>query len=103
MKANKSKTKTVVVAIDYADPDISTDVVDQVHLSNGVTLLLDSGKPTYNVFDQALGPVEVGAEYVKTIVEGDEGDYRTHIFKNESVSIDIAQADPRPKPENSTE
>lgn len=87
MKANKSKT--VVVAIEYADSEVSTDVVDQVHLSNGVTLLLDAGKPTYNVYDQSLGPVEVGSEYVKTIVEGDEGDYRTHIFKNESVSIDI--------------
>ena len=81
--------KIIIESIDYADPDISTDVVDQVHLSNGTTLLLDSGKPTYNVYDQSLGPVEVGAELVQTIVEGGEGAYRTQILKNESVSIDI--------------
>lgn len=88
-KPMNTMKKIIIKSIDYADPDISTDVVDQVHLSNGTTLLLDSGKPTYNVYDQSLGPVEVGAELVQTIVEGDEGDYRTHIFKNESVSIDI--------------
>ena len=52
-----------------------------VHRTNGYI--------THNNYDQSLGPVEVGAELVQTIVEGDEGDYRTHIFKNESVSIDI--------------
>ena len=78
--------KIIIESIDHAD---DFDVVDQVHLSNGKTLLLDAGYITHNNYDQSLGPVEVGAELVQTIVEGDEGDYRTHIFKNESVSIDI--------------
>jgi hypothetical protein len=78
--------KIIIESVDYAD---DFDVVDQVHLSNGKTLLLDAGRPTFNIYDQSLGPVEVGAELVQTIVEGGDGDYRTHIFKNESVSIDI--------------
>jgi len=81
--------KKIIIAVDYADSENSTDVVDQVRLSDGTTLLLDAGKPTFNIYDQSLGPVEVGAELVQTIVEGEDGDYRTHIFKNESVSIDI--------------
>jgi hypothetical protein len=81
--------KIIIESVDYADSENSTDVVDQVHLSNGTTLLLDAGRPTFNIYDQSIGPVEVGAELVQTIVEGGDGDYRTHIFKNESVSIDI--------------
>jgi len=73
-------SRTKIEAIDYADPENPTDVVDLVHLSDGATLQLDAGKPTHDIYDQAIGDVEVGAELVETIVEGD-GEYRTHLFK----------------------
>jgi len=74
-------SRTKIESIDYADPENPTDVVDLVHLSDGVTLHIDAGKPTHIIYDQAIGDVEVGAELVETIVEGDGGEYRTHLFK----------------------
>ncbi len=86
--------KTKIESIDYADPDISTDVVDLVHLSDGVTLHIDAGKPTHNIYDQAIGDVEVGAELVETIIEGDGGEYRTHLFKTKEVSYIYLPVEP---------
>ncbi len=71
--------KTKIEAIEYADPENPTDVVDLVHLSDGATLHIDAGKPTHNIYDRAIGDVEVGAELAETIVDGSE--YRTHVFK----------------------
>lgn len=85
----KKQNKATIESIDYADPDITTDVVDLVHLSDGVTLHIDAGKPTHNIYDQSLGPVIIGAELTRTIVEGPNGEFRTHVFGNDEVSIDI--------------
>ena len=78
---NNKLSRTKIEAIEYADPENPTDVVDLVHLSDGVTLHIDAGKPTHTIYDQAIGDVEVGAELAETIVEGDCGEYRTHRFK----------------------
>ena len=83
------QNKITIESIDYADPKNPTDVVDLVHLSDGVTLHLDAGKPTHSIYDQSLGPVEIGAELTQTVIEGKEGELRTHVFGNEKISIDI--------------
>ncbi len=85
----KKQNKVTIKSIDYADPNDPTHVVDLVHLTDGATLHLDAGKATHSIYDQSLGPVQIGAELTRTVVEGPNGEFRTHVFGNDEVSIDI--------------
>lgn len=46
-----------VTAIDYADPDVSTDVCHLVTLSDGRTLHLWSGQAAYGHYDRIIDAV----------------------------------------------
>ena len=85
----EKQNKITITSIDYADPNDPTHVVDLVHLSDGATLHLDAGKATHSIYDQSLGPVKIGVELKRTIIEGPKGEFRTHIFGDDEVSIDI--------------
>jgi hypothetical protein len=59
---------TTITKIDHSDS--STDVVDIIHLSDGRKISSWNGNPSYFVYDEAHGRIEVGAELLS--IETDE-------------------------------
>lgn len=61
---------TKIVDIDLSDPNVSTDVVDAVTLSNGTVVYVWNGNASYRTYDQAAGDLVVGAVLTEVLRNG---------------------------------